>query len=182
MEMNMAYAGFWRRLGAYLLDSLIMLPLIGLLTWLGGTSRLFDLYYFLPGLLFGLWFHVYLVKRYGGTPGKLILKIRIAKLDGTPVGYREAAIRHSVLFVLTTLMSIAIIVASFKMSDSEFYSLGFQARNMRLLEYAPPWNGTINVLFHIWIWSEFIVMLTNKKRRAAHDFMAGTVVVGEVTD
>jgi uncharacterized RDD family membrane protein YckC len=27
------------------------------------------------------------------------------------------------------------------------------------------------------LYSEFIVLLTNKKRRALHDFMAGTVVI-----
>jgi uncharacterized RDD family membrane protein YckC len=30
---------------------------------------------------------------------------------------------------------------------------------------------------NVWIFSEFVVLLTNKKRRALHDFMAGTVVI-----
>jgi uncharacterized RDD family membrane protein YckC len=29
----------------------------------------------------------------------------------------------------------------------------------------------------IWIWGEFVTMLFNKKRRAVHDYMAGTVVI-----
>jgi uncharacterized RDD family membrane protein YckC len=29
----------------------------------------------------------------------------------------------------------------------------------------------------LWSWAEIITMLTNKKRRAVHDFIAGTVVV-----
>jgi uncharacterized RDD family membrane protein YckC len=29
----------------------------------------------------------------------------------------------------------------------------------------------------LWIYSEFIVLLTNEKRRALHDFMAGTIVI-----
>jgi uncharacterized RDD family membrane protein YckC len=32
-------------------------------------------------------------------------------------------------------------------------------------------------LSNIWFYSELIVMLTNKKRRAIHDYMAGTVIV-----
>jgi len=35
----------------------------------------------------------------------------------------------------------------------------------------------VNILMQVWIWGEFLTMLFNKKRRAVHDFMAGTVVV-----
>jgi uncharacterized RDD family membrane protein YckC len=35
----------------------------------------------------------------------------------------------------------------------------------------------ISHLGNIWIWSEIIVILTNKRRRAIHDFIAGTVIV-----
>ncbi|WP_255590049.1 hypothetical protein [Marinicella meishanensis] len=29
----------------------------------------------------------------------------------------------------------------------------------------------------VWYWSELLVMLTNERRRALHDFIAGTVVI-----
>lgn len=176
----MRYAGFWQRFGAYWVDFLLFLPIIGLSLWMGQKTRLFNLYYFFPGLLIGLWFHVYLVKQYGGTPGKLLLKIRIARLDGTAVGYKEAVIRHSVLFVLTTFTSIGLIVATLNMPDSEYFSLGFQARTLKLAELAPRWYQPVTLLVNVWIWSEFIVMLLNKRRRAPHDFMAGTVVLRRV--
>jgi uncharacterized RDD family membrane protein YckC len=35
----------------------------------------------------------------------------------------------------------------------------------------------VNTALQIWIWGEFITMLFNKRRRAVHDYMAGTVVV-----
>lgn len=171
------YAGFWRRFGAYWLDVLALLPISGLGLWLGGQSRLFQFYYFIPGLVIGLLFHVYLVGRYGGTPGKIWLKMRIARLDGTAVGYREALIRYSVLFTLSTLVSVAMVLATLSISDGEYLSLGFLARSARLLELAPQWLKPIDILLNVWVWSEFIVMLTNKRRRALHDFMAGTVVV-----
>ena len=31
--------------------------------------------------------------------------------------------------------------------------------------------------FNLWVFSEPIVLLTNKKRRAIHDFIAGTMVI-----
>ena len=60
----MEYAGFWKRFGAYWIDVVAMLPLIGI-SFLGNeVSRLFQLYAMVPILLFGLWFNVYLVKTY----------------------------------------------------------------------------------------------------------------------
>ena len=32
-------------------------------------------------------------------------------------------------------------------------------------------------LTNIWIYSEFIVLLTNKRKRAIHDYIAGTVII-----
>ena len=174
---ELRYAGFWRRFGAYWVDLLVFLPLTGLVLWVGGMTRLFQLYYFVPGLLIGMFFHVYLVKRYGGTPGKLLMKTRISRLDGTAVSYRDALIRYSVLFVLSALISIATLVGTLNISDSEYLSLGFQARNLRLMQLVPGWFMPVNILLNIWIWGEFVVMLTNKRRRALHDFMAGTVVI-----
>ncbi|WP_233080718.1 RDD family protein [Rheinheimera soli] len=86
----MQYAGFWRRFGAFWLDALFMVPVMALTVWGNEQARLFQLYWLLPGLAFGLWFNLYLVKKYGGTPGKLLLDIKITKIDGSDLGYKEA--------------------------------------------------------------------------------------------
>lgn len=166
-----------KRFGAYWLDVIIFLPIIALSLWGNEQSRLFSLYYFLPGLVFGIWFHVYLVKKYGGTPGKLILKIKIAKIDGTQVGYKEAMLRYSVLFTLTTLLSVSLLTVNFEMTDAEYFSMEWNERALYMVERVPSWHNIVNIFVNIWVWSEFFVMLTNKKRRAIHDFMAGTVVI-----
>jgi uncharacterized RDD family membrane protein YckC len=174
---ELVYAGFWRRFGAFWIDFLVLLPLIGIAYYFGEQTRLFQLYWFIPGLLFGLWYHVYLVARYGGTPGKLLLDMRIAMTDGSPATTNAAALRYSVLFVLSILSSLALLLAVLKMTDEEYFSLAYIERAGRMVELAPPWYQTVNLFMQIWIWSEFLTMLFNKKRRAIHDFMAGTVVV-----
>lgn len=173
----MKYAGFWRRFGAFWIDFACLLPLGMLTLWLGRQSRLAHLYLFAPNIFIGLWFNVHLVKQYGGTPGKLLLKTRIAKVDGSPVGYREAILRHSVLFVLTTMISVALISATFDISDAEYFSLDFSARSARVIALTPFWYRSVDTFLQLWIWSEFIVMLANERRRALHDFLAGTVVI-----
>ena len=178
---DMTYATFWRRFGAYWLDLLIMIPLVAISFWGQEQSRLFQLYWFLPGMLIGVLYHVYLVKRYGGTPGKLILNIKIAKLDGSDVGYREASLRYLVLFCLTFSMSFASIMVISGMTDAEYFSMDWTQRAEYTIENVPNWYHIAQIALNIWIWSEFIVMLTNKKRRALHDFMAGTVVINKST-
>jgi len=174
---EMRYAGFWQRFGAYWIDMLILLPITGLAVFLGDKYRLFMLYWFVPSLALGLFFHVYLVARYGGTPGKLLLKTRIAMQDGSAVTMKAAMIRHAVLFVLVALVSVATLMAILQMTDETYFSYGYIARSAKLLELMPSWYYPVSILLQIWIWGEFITMLFNKRRRAVHDFIAGTVVV-----
>ena len=174
---SLRYAGFWPRLGSLLLDLAIPFSL-GALGLRGELNyRLFDVYFWLPNVLFGLFYSVYLVKRFGGTPGKLIMGIRIRKLDGGPVSYREALIRYLPDFVFSLAISVALIVPLLHMSDAEYLSLSFQNRYQRLTVLAPSWYKTAQIAQNIWVWGELIVLLTNRKRRALHDFIAGTVVV-----
>lgn len=173
----MEYAGFWRRLGAFFIDTIVLLPLFGLNYYFGEHYRLFNLYWFVPELIFGLWFSVYLVFKYGGTPGKLLLKTRIAMIDGTSITAKAAVLRYSVLFILSTISSLAILNSYLNMSDDLYFSLSYMNRAQKIVELAPSWYGFLTILINIWIWGEFVTMLFNKKRRAVHDFIARTVVV-----
>jgi uncharacterized RDD family membrane protein YckC len=171
------YAGFWRRFGAYWIDVMVLLPLAGIAYVLGQQSRMLYFGWMVGGVFIGLWFHVYLVARYGGTPGKLLLRMRIAMLSGATVTPRAAALRYTVLFVLTTLSSIALAIALSRMSDQEYFSLRYGQRSLRLIALAPAWYGVLAIVIQIWIWGEFIVMMCNRKRRAVDDFIGGTVVL-----
>ncbi len=171
------YAGFWPRLGALLLDLLILMPLNAIFFWGMAKSRLFIVYSFIPSTIFSLFYSVYLVQRYGGTPGKLIVGVRIRRVDGDSVGYREAIFRYMPEFVLLQLMSVAYLIPIMNMSDAEYHALSFMERSMRIVELAPSWYPPANILHNVWVWGELIVLLTNRKRRALHDFIAGTVVV-----
>ncbi|WP_233080719.1 hypothetical protein [Rheinheimera soli] len=77
-------------------------------------------------------------------------------------------------------MSVLLIPPLFDMTDQQYFSMDFLTRSVYLAEHSSgAYNLTSNAI-QIWIWSEFLVMLTNKKRRALHDFMAGTVVIRKV--
>jgi len=174
--LSVRYAGFWRRFGALIVDILLLAPFAVFYAWMSNQYRLFPLYNAIPRLLVYAWYNIYLVKKYGGTPGKLLLKVLIKRVDGAPVGYREAILRYSVNLVFSVASAVGAALGAISLSDAEFHSMDMASRVERLAE-SVPWTDTLVVLSQLWLWSEFVVMFTNNKRRALQDFLAGTVVV-----
>jgi uncharacterized RDD family membrane protein YckC len=43
----------------------------------------------------------------------------------------------------------------------------------------PAWVVAVDYLYNAWLVSQIVSVLFNKRRRALHDFLAGTVVVVE---
>ena len=115
------YGGFWRRFGAMILDGLILAPInVGVFAALAYTRNAY-LYYFVPSLVVYFVYHVYLVQRFGGTPGKRIARMRITMKDGNPVTLQAALVRYLPVFVLTALASIALVVTTL-----EFWRCGIR--------------------------------------------------------
>ncbi|WP_084711429.1 RDD family protein [Nevskia ramosa] len=175
--MGMEFAGFWRRFGAFWVDFIALSPVMALGLWVNAHTRHGQLIMYAPWLVVSIWFYIYLVKRYGGSPGKQLLKIKIVRTDGTDVGYKEAIVRYALTLALYCISSAGIVLAALQMSDAEYFSLGLAQRVKRLTDLAPGWYRSVVFVEQVWLWSEFVVMLTNKQRRALHDFMAGTVVI-----
>lgn len=173
----MEYAGFWKRFGAFWIDVIVLAPLMVVVYYGSESSRLFYLYWVLPNTAIGLWFCVYLVMQHGGTPGKLLLKTKIVMVDGSPVTPKAAVIRYSVLFLLNLAGCIVLSLSSLSMTDQQYFAISFSERSQALLDAAPVWYGPVDLFATLWIWSEFVVLLFNKQRRAIHDYMAGTVVI-----
>jgi uncharacterized RDD family membrane protein YckC len=109
-------AGFWLRLGAYLLDRVILLMLFGVICqwkhWVPPvlpevlneeTSRQFIEQFqpiFQQALLWtlGLWvlYDVLFNGTFGATPGKMAMGAKVIGADGSPVGYGRALLRSLV--------------------------------------------------------------------------------------
>lgn len=181
-DIQLTYAGFWQRFGSVIIDLVFLLPLSMFSIW-GSKYYYFLAVYFIPGALIGLWYQVWLTYKYGGTPGKLILKTRVCKLDGSPIDLRSAFIRYAPLFILAHAQSIAMIMATYNMTPEEYYAIdGFVNKSLELAKRAPSWFQPVSTALQVWVWSEIIVILFNKKRRAIHDYIAGTVVIRTKND
>lgn len=124
-----------------------------------------------------MFYEVYLVKRFGGTPGKLIVGIKIIKVDGSAIGYREAILRYLPGFIFSLLSSSGLVIARFSISDADFFAVPAMQRTALVATLIPAWCRWGGIADQAWMWGELLVLLTNKKKRALHDYIAGTVVI-----
>lgn len=171
------YAGFWRRSGALFLDVLFLLPLtIGSLL-IDNHGRLNYFYTTIPIYIFCFFYFVYPVQRWGGTPGKLVSRILILKPNGGKVGWKEAIIRHLPVFLLGIIGIVAKCMALQSMDDHQFLSISFSERARWTAILMPSWAKYGVWGNRLWVILGIIIMMSNDRRRAVHDFFAGTVVV-----
>lgn len=176
-DSESAVGGFWLRVAAKLIDFIVMLPIVGLTYWLSSQFRTFYLWAVIPSMMFALFYSVYLVRRYGGTPGKLLLKLRVEMKDGAPVTLKAALIREAPIMLMGAATNLGLGLAALSMDDSSYHSLGFMLRSQALMAAGPGWLLANTWLINGWTFVGAIVLLLNKRRRAVHDFLAGTVVV-----
>jgi uncharacterized RDD family membrane protein YckC len=58
-----------------------------------------------------------------------------------------------------------------------YETMGFLEKMQSLQQAAPGWNGLVTALTYIWWLGTLITLIANARKRAAHDFIAGTVVL-----
>ena len=91
------------------------------------------------------------------------MRIKVFDIDEKNViGYRRAFLRESVWF----FVSIAGLVL-----------LIYKTRDNTSLREELIYDNSVMIISSIWLVTELITMLTNSKRRALHDYIAGSVVI-----
>lgn len=122
---------------------------------------------------------VYFHGRFGQTIGKRVMGIRVVRLTGENIGWPNAWRRSSVDIGFSILGIVSTFAALLMITDPEYYGVGLVQRAENVQLHEPEWLSWSKVASQIWIWSEVVVMLFNTKRRALHDFIAGTIVVAD---
>ena len=175
----MRYATFWQRFGAAWIDVFVLLPLMVLHEWIDSQSRIAALVLTVPMAVVYAGYAIYGHGRFGQTVGKHVMGIRVMTTAGERIGWREAWVRSSVDLAFTLLGVIASFVVLTAVADSDYYGVGWVQRSENLNALQPFWVVWVAIAAQVWTWSEVIVMLFNERRRALHDFMAGTIVIAE---
>ena len=119
------FAGFWIRFVALFLDGLIMmLPIIVLMFLFAGgmiasgrhgdesssaIQGLFYIFFYGLQMFYSTFFH----GKFGATPGKMAVKIKVVRADGGPIGFGRAFGRYWGTVVSGMICNIGYIMAGF---------------------------------------------------------------------
>lgn len=171
------YSAWWRRFLAFLIDLIVFIPLIVLQTKaMQASPRLFAAV-LIPFSVIMQGYFIYCHGRWGKTIGKKLTGIYVATLDGNHISWKQAFLRSSVDIVFVIIASFALLPIYLSIPIEGYADLTPRDRFELIKSLWPVWYPYFNNTQQIWMWSEFIVILTNKRRRALHDFIAGTVVL-----
>ncbi|WP_405175792.1 RDD family protein [Paenibacillus sp. FSL H8-0261] len=161
------FIGFWNRVLATILDLLIILIPAVIVYWIFNSLAI-SLHSEIPIILeyiFFVVFDVFMIVRFGGTPGKLVLKMKIVNQQGNIPTLKEALIRN-IFRIISTIFSMIVGVS--------LYDLTVISTTLNL--WAPLATDLSKILGLIMLVDYLFVAFTPRKR-ALHDMMAGTYVV-----
>lgn len=168
--------GWGYRIGAYVIDYVFLTvpTFIGL--WLARNSVSAMMTYVVVTALLVPAIRIELLRRFGGTPGKRLLKFHVTTTDGSSFSYRHAFLRESV----TTFLAVFLQVHTYLQLDSiplenrqDWDYFGFKGNGMPPSQFAL----VLAALPTLWLLVDFAVMVTNSQFRAVHDKMAGTIAI-----
>jgi uncharacterized RDD family membrane protein YckC len=179
LEINnqKVYAGFWKRFGAAIVDTLVFIPFMVVFHFTQGLSILSAMATIVVSSLLFSAYTVYFHYKFGATLGKMAVGIKITFPDGSKIGLKQALLRSSVDLGFAFFMVLAQVIAITNADPNIYLNAGFMARAEYIMPLFPAWYGLVSTVSQLWFWSEFLVLLFNKRKRAIHDFIAGTVVI-----
>lgn len=171
------YGNFGYRFAALFLDGFIVAPLT-LIVMYANSMNLYNHYVTFPiSQLIMLAYHVYLPVRFGATPGKQIMGLKILKLNGTPISYKESFLRYVLLFSVSLFTGILLLVAVSYADASLFNDLSWTKQQNYLQSFSGYWNFiSVGVIYLVYFGS-FIYFMLDDRNRSLNDLIAGTVVV-----
>jgi uncharacterized RDD family membrane protein YckC len=163
---------FWRRFWAGWIDALIFYPQSWINKWVWGhfSSPWALVPWFVFACLSYALYSILLHGFFGQTIGKRVMGVKVLDRAGARLSMKQAVLRDS-FYVVYTMVSLAI--------DLPAVASGRNPYDPETASLATLGLARILSLSATMLWSfiEVVTMLTNEKRRALHDFIAGTVVV-----
>lgn len=171
------YTGFWSRFAARLTDSLVFMPIILALHALSRQSIATALLAEVAAVLLYVFYIVYGHYRLGGTIGKWLFDIRVTRPDGSRITLKQSLVRASVEILLLAYLTLGEMLAIRRTEPGHYLSTSFFDQAEYLSPFLPMWYDEVLLAAGIWYFTALFVLLFNKRKRALHDYMAGTVVI-----
>lgn len=166
MTSTERYHTFGKRFVAALIDNIIFIPFFFLGSFFedSNSKTLFVGWTAFQTICWTLYV-VISHGRFGQTIGKRLMGIKVFALNEKDlIGYKNAFLRESIWFfaVVAGIIYFLISTSNNPVIDKESKSY---------------YEHAVNLVSGLWLLLELITMFFNTKRRALHDFLAGSVVV-----
>jgi uncharacterized RDD family membrane protein YckC len=167
------YETIYPRLAEGILDSLVYWPVGFLIALLSlKISPLAGASLSVLGYLIWLGYFVIMHRRYGQTLGKMMVKVRVVDYrTGGPLSWRQAWLREGIPILFSMLPALQDLLTA-----RNFPAAPLNLQSMPDLSFSfaavLPYGLSLG-----WLIAEIGCVLTTPKRRALHDFLAGTLVI-----
>jgi uncharacterized RDD family membrane protein YckC len=170
MMVEPKYRTFWPRFSAGFVDGLVFIPVTAV-NFVAFSDRvpiwLRSIWYVVASFCF-LAYVVVMHARYGQTLGKMATGVKVLDISESKLSRRQAFVREIVPIVIT--------------AAEVAYGLPLVISGADPTRPPEPHNLGLQFWLAVsassgWFAAELVTMLTNPKRRAVHDFIAGSVVV-----
>jgi uncharacterized RDD family membrane protein YckC len=170
-------ATFMQRLTAGLIDFALTAAVILALGRICSNSQALAKWIVIPLALWSFAYPAVAHAFYGCTVGKFVLKVRVVRLDGRPIGWGESLRRSSIDGLAGAIWLAGLMIGILHLPASAFHDQGWAALYKSIAPLFPTSVRTIVEYWGLWGWSEFVTMLTTRDRRAIHDFIGSTRVI-----
>ncbi len=172
VSADFKYQTFWRRFWAPYIDGIVLLPLtliepFIIRSGLNFFTALAVVVIHFASLAYSIWMHA----KFGQTVGKMVTRVKVTDLSGGKITLKQAVLRDILLVVFFVIGVVMILL-----NPEEYSRISIDRRSDESMEI-PIWYVLVSAGAIIWWVLEILTMLTNSKRRALHDYIAGTVVI-----
>lgn len=164
------YAGFWVRVGASILDSLILIPVIGLNLYNFYILKNYELQIIL--LIISTAYKPFMEFKYGATLGKMAVNIKVVNTSFESLTLSQAIIRY-IPWLINQLVTLGSMVILFKNSDFLISKNISEIARLQDELISPVFNYIGSIILLI---SGISVAFSDKKQ-GMHDKMAQTYCI-----
>jgi uncharacterized RDD family membrane protein YckC len=173
-ESKLKFGGFWPRLGALIIDGLILGPISFGISYINITSWKNSLILVVLSLI-SLAYKPLLEYLYGATWGKMALKLKVVNLQYEKANLTEILARN-VFHIVPPLFTLFFTVILFNDPDFEFIT-GFMeyaafTQKFTALQFINTASGLITL-------TDVIVLLADNRKRSLHDKIGRTCVIDQ---
>jgi uncharacterized RDD family membrane protein YckC len=166
------YIGFWKRVLMTLVELLVMsIPFVLLyrlsifISINSGYSIPFILHW-----VVSYSFLIFMVVRYGGTPGKLIFKARIVDRQGKNLTVSKAFLRFS-FYLINSIILVLIFQEGLNSTSTVQESMS------NLSENKGTYSNIQTLMGFIILFDSVFILFNRKRKRTIHDYLAGSYVI-----